>query len=143
MDIVVERKYKKPTYTISPLFIDGERFCEVIEDKDRGLDDSMSVDEILVRKVYGETAIPTGTYNVIMSMSQKYKKRMPEIQNVKGYSGIRIHSGNTEKDSLGCLILGKNTQPGMVTQSRATCNAFYEKIEKALKKGEKVTITIR
>lgn len=142
MKVKVERKYKKDTYTIGILFINGEKFCNTLEDKDRGLTDKMTEAEIKKIKVYGETAIPTGTYKVEMTYSQKYKKIMPELKNVKGYSGIRIHSGNTAKDSLGCLLLGENKEVGKVVNSRVTCDKFYAKVNEAIKKGELVTITI-
>lgn len=142
MKVKVERKYKKESYSIGILYINGEKFCNTLEDKDRGLTDKMTEAEIKKIKVYGETAIPTGTYKVEMTYSQKYKKIMPELKNVKGYSGIRIHSGNTAKDSLGCLLLGENKEVGKVVNSRVTCDKFYSKVNEAIKKGEEVTITI-
>ena len=138
MKIKLIRKYRKETYTIGKLYVDGVYFCDTIEDKDRGLDDSMTVREILNKKVKGETAIPTGHYNIEITYSPQYKRMMPLLIGVKGYSGIRIHSGNTSKDTLGCLIVGKNTQVGMVTESRKTYNALF-----ALMKDKKdITIEI-
>ena len=125
MKLKLVRKYRKETYTIGKLYVDGVYFCDTIEDKDRGLDDAMGLAEIMVKKRYGETAIPYGTYKVEITYSPKYKRLMPEIKNVKGFSGIRIHSGNTAKDTLGCLIIGKNTQVGMVTESRKTYNKLF------------------
>jgi hypothetical protein len=125
MKLRLVRKYRKETYTIGKLYVDGVYFCDTIEDKDRGLDDSMGLAEIMTKKRYGETAIPYGTYKVEITYSPKYKRLMPEIKNVKGYSGIRIHSGNTAKDTLGCLIVGKNTQVGMVSESRKTYNKLF------------------
>lgn len=125
MKLKLVRKYRKETYTIGKLYVDGVYFCDTIEDKDRGLDDAMGLAEIMVKKRYGETAIPYGTYKVEITYSPKYKRLMPEIKNVKGFSGIRIHSGNTAKDTLGCLIIGRNTQVGMVTESRKTYNKLF------------------
>ena len=118
----------RPTYCIGKLYIDGVYFCDTIEDTDRGLDDSMSVKEVLGRKIKGQTAIPTGTYTVEITYSPKYKRMMPLLLNVKGYSGIRIHSGNTSKDTEGCLLVGKNTKVGMVTDSRNTYQKLYAKM---------------
>lgn len=143
MDILVERLWKKDTYTIGKVYVNGKYFCNSIEDKDRGLTSDMPLDEIKKKKVYGETAIPSGTYRVAYTMSPKYKRMMPLVENVKGFDGIRIHSGNTAKDSLGCILLGKNTKVGMVTESRVTCNSFYKLIEEAIKKGEKITLKIK
>ena len=125
MKLKLVRKYRKETYTIGKLYVDGVYFCDVIEDRDRGLDDSMSLADIMVKKRYGETAIPYGTYKIEITYSPKYKRMMPLIKDVKGFGGIRIHSGNTAKDTLGCLIVGKNTKVGMVTESRATYNKLF------------------
>ena len=76
-------------------------------------------------------------------MSNRFKKMMPLINNVKGFEGIRIHSGNTSADSLGCILLGENKAVGKVLYSRATCAKVYPLIEAASKKGEKITITIK
>lgn len=116
----------KPTYTIGKLYIDGCYYCDVLEDTDRGLDDDMKESEILKKKIKGQTAIPTGTYPVKITYSPKYKKLMPLIDNVKGYQGIRIHSGNTHKDTEGCLLVGKNKEVGKVLESRKTFNALYK-----------------
>lgn len=129
MKLKLVRKYRKETYTIGKLYVDDVYFCDVIEDKDRGLDESMSLADIMVKKRYGETAIPYGTYSVVITYSPKYKKMMPLIKDVKGFVGIRIHSGNTAKDTLGCLIIGKNTKVGMVTESRATYNKLFALIK--------------
>lgn len=138
MTLKLVRKYRKETYTIGKLYVDGVYLCDTIEDRDRGLDDSMSLADIMIKKRYGETAIPYGTYKVEITYSPKYKKMMPEIKNVKGFSGIRIHSGNTAKDTLGCLIVGKNTQVGMVTESRKT----YNKLFALLKDAKDISIEI-
>lgn len=127
MNIIVERAWKKDTYTIGKLIIDGKRICETIEDKDRGLTDNMSVDEIKKKKVYGETAIPAGTYTISMTViSPKFKSRVwakkyggivPRILNVKGFDGVLLHPMNTAKDSYGCIGMGRNTAVGKVTNS--------------------------
>jgi hypothetical protein len=138
MKLELVRIANRPTYCIGKLYIDGEYFCDVIEDTDRGLDDSMSVDEILKKKIKGETAIPTGIYKIEITYSPKYKRMMPLILGVKGYSGIRIHSGNTSKDTEGCLLVGKNTKVGMVLESRNTYQRLF-----AMMQGQKnITIDI-
>jgi hypothetical protein len=138
MKIKLVRIAFKDTYTIGKLYVDGVYFCDTIEDKDRGLDDSMTVREILNKKVKGETAIPTGHYNIEITYSPKYKRMMPLLIGVKGYSGIRIHSGNTSKDTEGCLLVGKNTKVGMVLESRNTYQRLF-----AMMQGQKnITIDI-
>lgn len=131
MRLTLIRIANRPTYCIGKLYLDGKWFCDTIEDVDRGLDDAMTEEEVVKRKVKGETAIPTGIYQVILTYSPKYKRIMPLISNVKGYSGIRIHSGNTSKDTEGCLIVGKNTKVGMVTDSRNTYNALFKRLNQA------------
>lgn len=129
MLVAIERKWKKDTYTIGRVFIDGNFFSNSMEDRDRGLTKNMPLVDIQRIKVYGETAIPTGKYKVTMTYSHKYKRMMPQIMNVKGFSGIRIHSGNTAKDSLGCVLLGVATNPDKkewIGDSRNTCKKFEE-----------------
>ena len=138
MEIVIKRLYKKETYTIGKMYIDGEYFCDTLEDKDRGLKDSDPLADIKMKKVYGETAIPTGMYSVQVTYSQKFKKDLPMILNVKGFDGIRIHSGNYSSDSLGCVLVGKNKIKGGIIESKVTLEALMKKLE-----GEKsILLTI-
>ena len=153
MEIVVDRRWKRDTYTIGNMYINGKFFSNTLEDKDRGLKDSMTPQDISNLKVYGQTAIPTGTYEVKMTYSnrfnlrawgKKYDGKVPELVNVKGFGGVRIHPGNKAADTLGCILVGKNSIKGMVTNSQA----YYYKllddyIVPAVKKGEKITLTIK
>lgn len=131
MKALLDRKWKKDTYTIGRFYIDGEFFSNSMEDRDRGLRQDMNVGEIERIKVYGETAIPTGKYIVTMTYSPKYKRVMPQIMNVPGWTGVRIHSMNTAEDSLGCIGLGNNTKAGWISESRATCKKFEDLLVKA------------
>lgn len=141
MNIQLKRIAKKETYTIGKLYLDGIYFCDTIEDKDRGLNQTMLINDIKKKKVYGETAIPTGTYKLVIDYSNRFKKNMAHILNVPGYEGIRIHTGNTAKDSLGCIIVGKNKVVGKVVESRDTYNQLFPILQKAFKEGEiKITI---
>ena len=139
MKLELIRIANRPTYCIGKLYIDGVWFCDTIEDTDRGLNDSMSVDEILKKKIKGETAIPTGIYKIEITYSPKYKRMMPLLIGVKGYSGVRIHSGNTSKDTEGCLLVGRNTKVGMVTDSRNTYQRLFAKLQNA----KDITIEIK
>lgn len=154
MKLLVDRAWKKETYTISRLFVDGKRFYEVLEDKDRGLKQTDSIGYILSKKVYSETAIPSGTYIVRMDVvSPKYAAvkwyrdlcggRMPRLENVPGFEGILIHPGSTALDTSGCIICGKNTIKGRLTSSRDTFKELYGMMDAAYKRGEKITIEIR
>ena len=154
MKLLIDRRWKKSTYTIGILYINGERFCETLEDADRGLRQIDSISSILIRKIYRETAIPTGTYNVTMhEISWKYAAvdwykrlcggRMPRLQAVPGFDGILIHPGNTALDTLGCILVGRNTVKGGLTQSRDTFKALYKRMSEAHNRGEEITIEIK
>lgn len=142
MNIILNRIAKKAKYTIGKLYINDKYFCDTLEDTDRGLTQSMNEQQIGSKKVYGETAIPTGTYRIIISYSNKFKKQMPLLLNVPGFAGIRIHSGNTEKDSLGCILVGKNKAVGKVLESRDTYSKLFSILQEANKK-EIIKITIK
>lgn len=142
MNITLNRIAKKAKYTIGKLYINDQYFCDTLEDTDRGLTQSMTEQQIGSKKVYGETAIPTGTYRIIISYSNKFKKQMPLLLNVPGFAGIRIHSGNTEKDSLGCILVGKNKSVGKVLESRDTYSKLFSILQEANKK-ETIKITIK
>lgn len=140
MRLTLKRIANKKDYCIGKLYINGKYFCDTLEDVDRGLDDSMTEDDIKEIKVKGQTAIPVGIYTVLLTYSPKYKKVMPLINNVKGYEGIRIHSGNTSKDTEGCVLVGKNTVVGRLTDSRNTYNALFKRLQQ--KGSNKITIEI-
>jgi len=131
MLLTVKRTNFTEESTIGELFIDGKFFCYTLEDKDRGLTDSMSLAEIKLRKIFGITCIPYGKYKVVLSMSPKFGKILPEIQGVKGYSGIRIHTGNTAKDSLGCLLVGKKKAFNQIFESTAAMRELMLMLDKA------------
>lgn len=153
MELIVDRKWKRQSYTISNLTIGGKWFCNVLEDADRGLDSSMSIAKILELKKPSITAIPRGTYEVTLDVySSKfgsksfYKEvcngKLPRLLNVKGFEGILIHAGNTDKDSAGCLLVGVNKVKGQVINSRETFRELYKLLKDVHDKGEKITIKI-
>lgn len=129
MDIVIWRKYRKAEYTIGRLYIDGVFFCNTLEDTDRGLMQSMTAGEILNIKIAGKTAIPVGNYKLTRSYSPRFKRLMPQVMNVKGFAGVRIHSGNTAKDTEGCPLVGDNTIKGALTNSRKRYTEFDTKLQ--------------
>ena len=124
MEIVIWRKYRKAEYTIGRMYIDGVFFCNTLEDTDRGLMQSMSPGEIMQKKIAGRTAIPIGDYKIQRTYSPRFKRLMPAILNVKGFTGVRIHAGNTANDTEGCPLVGDNTITGKLTNSRARYNKF-------------------
>lgn len=124
MKLTLKRIALRPTYTIGRLYIDGEYFCDTCED-------TVRMDG---KKIPGETAIPFGTYRVVITQSPRFKKKLPELLDVPYFVGVRIHSGNTAKDSEGCILVGRNTIKGMVTQSRDTMKKLMAILEPACSK---------
>ena len=124
MQVMITRNWKKPDYTIGRIFVNNAFFCNSMEDTDRGLRQGMPLEEIKRLKVYGKTAIPTGTYTILMTYSPKYKKKMPQVMNIPGFEGIRIHPGNTPEDTLGCILPGDNKVKGKVVDSTKRFNQF-------------------
>ena len=135
MELKLDRKYKKQNYTIGDLYINSQWFCNTIEDKVRILN---SFED----KVYGETAIPEGRYKVLVTYSPKFKRYLPELINTPFFKNIRIHSGNTEKDSEGCIIVGENKVKGKVVNSKATLDRLMNILLPASQRGEEIFITI-
>ena len=124
MKLTLKRIALRPTYTIGRLYIDGEYFCDTCEDKVRDTNKNGVFDE--EKKVYGETAIPYGNYTIILSMSNRFKRVLPLLLDVPDFKCVRIHSGNTSKDSLGCILVGENKQVGKVLNSRKTENRLMQ-----------------
>mgnify|MGYP003623304152 FL=1 len=151
MKLLLKRLYKKSEYTIGNLYIDGTFFCNTLEDTDRGSSETMPIDEIKRLKQSKITAIPTGTYNVVLNVvSPKYSTRepyksycngwcVPRLLNVPGYEGILIHIGNYPKDTDGCILVGENKKAGAVINSTDTFKKVYDALQAAT---DKITITI-
>lgn len=149
MELLLKRVAKKDTYTIGKLYVDGKYIADTLEDRDRGLRQDMSLEEIKKIKVYGQTAIPTGTYKIDMNtVSPKFKNRswakpwegkLPRLINVPGYEGVLLHVGNQAQDSLGCVLVGQNKVKGQVINSTAT---FSKLMSILLKDRDNITITI-
>lgn len=152
MLLEVKRIAKRDTYTISKWYIDGKYVCDGVEDTDRGLKQEMSVAQLQTLKMYGKTAIPAGTYTIKLTYSPrlatkryaaKYEGCLPEVCDVKAYSGVRLHPGNTAEDTLGCLLPGYNKVKGKVVQST---ECFYNIMDNYLlpawRRKEPITLKI-
>lgn len=153
MKLELKRIARKDKYTIGHLYINGKYFCDTLEDPDRGLASNMSNSQIAMKKIKGDTAIPTGLYKITLNVaSSKYSNfskypyakfcngKMPRLLNVPGYEGILIHAGNTQKDTEGCILVGMNRQVGKVLDSQKTFKKLYEKL---LADKNNLSITIR
>ena len=153
MKLTLNRIYRGPLYTIGKLYIDNEYFCDTLEDVDRGLTDVMSLAEILKIKKPSETAIPSGTYKITLDIvsprfstktfyQQVCNGKLPRLLNVKGFDGVLIHAGNTEKDSAGCLLVGRNLEKGKVLKSQETFKNLYKVLKDSWDKDKDITINI-
>ena len=159
MKLKLRRTAKKDKYTIGHLYRQDKEngqwvfVCDTIEDKDRGLDQSMTEANIAAIKVKHKTAIPTGKYDIDMGTvsgtfikKPQYKEfcggRVPRLRYVKGFSGILIHSGTDQDSSSGCIIVGQNKVVGKVINSWATFKRVYSLLKDAHNRGEKITLEI-
>lgn len=134
MKLTVQRRYKGEAYTIGALYIDGVYFCDTLEDCVRDMPREA--------KVPGQTAIPSGTYPVIVNRSPRFGRDLPRLQNVPGFDGVLIHRGNTADDTAGCVLVGENKVKGKVINSTAYELSLTTTIKSAIKRGETVTIII-
>lgn len=140
MELLVKRVALKEKYTIGRLYVNGEYFCDTLEDTVRE------------EKIYGKTAIPYGTYKITMdvvspkfkdrSWAQPYDGKLPRLIDVPNYEGVLIHVGNTAADTSGCLLVGQNKAVGQVINSTQTFMSLMEKhLIPAKQRGEEITIT--
>ena len=141
MQLKLTRITRTDKSTIGKLFVDGAFLCYILEDKDRVLKQSDPILITKAKKLFGVTAIPNGTYEVILSYSNRFKKYLPQLVNVPAFEGIRIHTGNLPEHTEGCLITGTQALPDRVTGSKDAFEALMHVLEPALKR-EKVFITI-
>lgn len=156
MEIQLRRIARRPTYTIGHLYIDGRYFCDTVEDTDRDLNRNGRFDNGEA-KVYAQTAIPNGRYRVTMAVqSPKFSQRreynwwrvngrygyLPRLLDVPHFEGILIHAGSSARSSAGCIIVGRNTVVGGVTDSMATCKKLYPILKAAADRNEQIWITV-
>jgi len=127
-------KVVRDTYTnkstIGKLYINDVFFCETLEDVCRDLNRDGDLDDPGETKVWGQTAIPSGTYKMIINVSNKFKKEMPLLINVKGFEGIRIHSGNKHEDTHGCILVGLTRTRDFIGQSVIAFKKLMEELSK-------------
>ncbi len=142
MEVIVKNPVKTNSTTISRCYIEGVQQCFILEDKDRGLTQTMPLWRIKLIKIFGKTAIPAGRYQVIVNYSQRFKKDMPLLVNVPGYEGVRIHPGNSEFQTEGCLLPGTSTSTDWINESVKAFEPLFKKIKDAIASGQKVFITL-
>lgn len=130
MNIQLKRRYLGEVYTIGSLSIDGQYFCDTLEDVVRQV------------KVYGETAIPYGRYNIILNVSPHFGRILPRLIDVPQFDGVLIHRGNTAEDTAGCILVGENKVKGKVVNSTPYEIGLVKMMQEAIDRGEKITIEI-
>lgn len=143
LEFMVVRKFFAENYTIGDFFISGKKLCNTIEDKNRDLNHDGDLNDKNEGKVFGETCIPFGRYEIELLISPKFKRLLPRLKNVKHFEGILIHAGNTAKDTHGCILPGENTQKGKVLNSGYYENIIVGHCKEAIKNKVKIFITIK
>ena len=142
MKLLLKRIAFKEAYTIGKLSIDGKYFCDTLEDRNRDLNHDGDLNDAGEGKVMHETAIPFGTYNVVVNVSPRFGRELPRLENVPHFDGILIHRGNTDADSSGCILVGENKVKGKVINSTPYEIELVKRCKEALARGEKITITV-
>lgn len=135
MELKLNRIFLGSSATIGELLVNDKHLCDTLEDRVRPEGE----------KVYGKTAIPEGTYEVKLTHSPRFKRILPEILNVPNFSGIRIHTGNSSKDTEGCILVGTwdGEKEDWVGNSRIAFDELMTLLEEATNNKEKVTITVK
>lgn len=135
MEITLKRIARRPGYTIGRMSIDGRYFCDTLEPQWRNY-------ELGAKKVPGKSAVPEGRYRVLVTWSPRFSRWLPLLVGVPRFEGVRIHSGNTQADTQGCILVGRNTEVGRVCQSRMWMNTLMAWIRHAERQDEQLWITI-
>ena len=138
MTLKLKRTNKTGTYTEGKLYVDGSYYCDTLEDTERTLASSAD-------KVYSETAIPAGTYEVKRHYSPKFQQNMPLLADVPYFTGILIHSGTNSGHTAGCILVGEKSSDGRLNGSttQKISKDLREKIFAAIDSGKNVTITVK
>lgn len=132
MELRLIRIARLPTYTIGKLYIDDVYFSNTLEDKDRDYNHDGDLDEVGEKKVYAQTAIPSGTYKIILNWSNRFQRIMPLLLDVTGFEGIRIHNGTTAANTAGCILVGENSIVGQLTESREIFYRLFNILNKTI-----------
>lgn len=141
MKMLLKRRFLGDKYTIGTLYIDGIRFCDTLEDKNRDVNKNGRFD-IGEKKVQGETCIPYGIYKVTLNLSPRFKRPLPRLMDVPDFEGVLIHRGNTAKDTQGCILVGENKVKGKVINSTPYEVELVRRCTDAIANHQEITIEI-
>lgn len=142
MELYLDRRYRKKRYTIGVLTCNARRVCDVLEPPSRGLLQTDHLATIAAAKRLGRTAVPTGRYPVVVTKSPRFRSWLPLLVGVPGFTGVRIHAGNTVADTRGCLLPGDNSAVGKVCNSAAALARVMSLLQSAYAHGEAVWLNI-
>lgn len=126
MKLELRRTVYTDKSTIGELYVDGLFECYTLEDVVRN------------KKIYGETAIPAGSYHVKITQSPRFKRELPLLLNVPGFEGVRIHPGNSAQDTEGCILVGLDKGADFIGRSRQAFDALFAE----MKQADEITLTI-
>ncbi len=142
MEIRIDRD---PNQTCTPgkMYINGFFYAYTLEDVVRDKNNDGDLQDPGETKVYGKTAIPCGKYEVVLTLSNRFKKTMPLLLDVPGFTGIRIHGGNTDEDTLGCPLIGAVKEGNVISRCKEKVDGLIAAMKKAKELHEKTYITIR
>lgn len=149
MELTLLRIGLSPECTMGRLFDNGggrDAFgCDTLEPPDRGLTSDMTEGRIRRLKVAGQTAIPTGRYRLLVTKSPRFQQWLPLLVGVKGFEGIRIHAGNTVRDTAGCILVGvaSHCHDGVLDKSRLTLRQLMEAVKAAERRDEQIWLTVK
>ncbi len=130
MKLTLNRSKPSAKSMIGSLYVDGVFECYTLEDIPR------------INKIAGQTAIPAGTYKVIINMSNRFKVLMPLLLNVPNFEGVRMHTGNSGVDTEGCILVGRTQAIDFIGQSKLAYKKLFDKMQKAIADGEVIILTI-
>lgn len=135
LELLLKRRWLTERSSVGELFFDGVPECYTLEDKTRGPDEP---------KVFGQTAIPLGRYEVVINHSPRFHREMPLLLDVPGFEGVRIHPGNWPEDTEGCILVGRvlGAQPDEIRESRAAYDTLFPKLKAVALKGERIWLTV-
>lgn len=128
-------RHPQPTATLGDLYVDGIWNCHTLEDIDRYLEAGGT-------KIPHDTAIPLGTYPVIIDLSTRFGRAMLHVLNVPQFAGIRIHAGNTTADTEGCILVGEDIDRDVLVRSKAALEPLFHEVSAAIDRGETVELTV-
>lgn len=142
VNLLLERFYIGPKYTMGRLAVDGMYLCDTLEDVVRDLNQDGDLNDPGEEKIPGRSAIPFGRYRVILKRSPKFKRELPRILDVHNFTDILIHAGNSPEDTEGCVLVGENKIKGRLVNSRYWETRLIERLKKFILYDHDIFINI-